>query len=48
MIVIASIEKIANHAVRAYNIEVDGSHTFFANGVLVHNKGTPELPSRGV
>jgi len=24
--------------VRAYNIEVGGTHTFFADGVLVHNK----------
>jgi hypothetical protein len=24
--------------VRVYNLEVDGSHTFFADGVLVHNK----------
>ncbi len=29
--------------VRVYNIEVSGAHTFFAGGVLVHNKG-PEDP----
>lgn len=34
---IASIEK-KDGVVRAYNITVDGPHTFLAGGVLVHNK----------
>jgi intein/homing endonuclease len=39
-IVIESVD-IVNKAVRAYNIEVSNTHTFFAQGVLVHNKVTP-------
>jgi intein/homing endonuclease len=34
---IASLERM-DGVVRAYNITVDGSHTFLAGGVLVHNK----------
>lgn len=37
-VVIDSIEK-ADFGVRVYNIAVDGPHTFFADGILVHNKG---------
>ncbi len=36
---------IVRRAVRAYNIEVADAHTFFVEGVLVHNKGPdPGLP----
>ncbi len=34
---VASIEA-RTKGVRVYNIEVSGSHTFYANGFLVHNK----------
>jgi hypothetical protein len=40
VICIESIEKV-NRAVRAYNIEVTGDHTFYVDGVLVHNKIDP-------
>ena len=33
---IRSIEKIENNS-KLYDIEVEGSHCFFANGILVHN-----------
>jgi hypothetical protein len=36
-VVVESIGNVAR-AVRAYNITVDGDHTFFAGGLLVHNK----------
>jgi intein/homing endonuclease len=36
-VLVATIERI-DRAVRAYNIEVAGPHTFFVEGVLVHNK----------
>jgi hypothetical protein len=36
-IVVTQIERV-DRGVRVYNIEVDGTHTFYANGVLVHNK----------
>jgi len=32
-----SIEKLAGHGGYVYDLEVEGSHRFFANGVLVHN-----------
>jgi len=35
--VIKSIKKV-NRGVRVYNLDVEGDHTFFANGFLVHNK----------
>jgi len=35
---VVSIEHV-NKPVRVYNIEVADAHTFFVNGVLVHNKG---------
>lgn len=36
---IVSIEKIhTDNPFAVYNLEVDGSHTYYANGVLVHNK----------
>lgn len=34
---IVSIERVEK-PVRAFNIEVGGDHTFYANGMLVHNK----------
>jgi len=34
---VVTIEQV-NRGVRVYNIEVEGTHTFFVNGVLVHNK----------
>lgn len=37
-IVVGSIEQVKK-GIRAYNIEVAGTHTFFTEGVLVHNKG---------
>ncbi len=37
-IVVESMDEI-HYGVRVYNIEVDGTHTFFADGLLVHNKG---------
>ncbi len=37
-VAIASLTKM-DGVMRAYNISVDGSHTFLAGGVLVHNKG---------
>ena len=36
--IIESIETV-DYGVRVYNIEVSGSHTFFVDGILVHNKG---------
>jgi intein/homing endonuclease len=36
-VLVETIEKI-DFGVRAYNLEVDGTHTFFVDGVLVHNK----------
>ncbi len=30
--------QVVRRGVRVYNISVDVDHTFFANGVLVHNK----------
>ena len=36
--IVVSIERV-DRAIRAYNIEVSGSHTFFVEGLLVHNKG---------
>ena len=33
-----SVESV-DYGVRVYNISVSGSHTFFAGGILVHNKG---------
>ncbi|UCG51186.1 MAG: hypothetical protein JSW58_13450 [Candidatus Latescibacterota bacterium] len=38
-----SVESIVfvDKVVRAYNIEVSDAHTFFAQGVLVHNKSDP-------
>jgi intein/homing endonuclease len=35
-----SVESV-DYGVRVYNISVSGNHTFFANGILVHNKGGP-------
>ena len=35
---VASIDRI-DKGVRVYNLTVDGQHNFFAEGVLVHNKG---------
>jgi len=35
---VLSVE-VVNRGVRVYNIEVGTDHTFFANGILVHNKG---------
>ncbi|MDH5268546.1 MAG: Hint domain-containing protein, partial [Candidatus Krumholzibacteria bacterium] len=37
-VLIDSVEPIG-FGVRAYNITVSGNHTFFADGILVHNKG---------
>lgn len=34
---VVSVEKV-DFGVRAFNIEVDGSHTFFVDGMIVHNK----------
>jgi hypothetical protein len=31
--------------VQVYNLTVEGTHTYFANGVLVHNKSTEDLES---
>lgn len=36
-ILVSSVERV-DFGVRVYNLEVDGTHTFFVNGVLVHNK----------
>lgn len=36
-VIVKSIERI-EFGVRAYNIAVSGNHTFFVNGLLVHNK----------
>jgi hypothetical protein len=33
--------------VQVYNLEVEGTHTYFANGVLVHNKTTEDIEDRG-
>ena len=44
MILVETIE-IVNKGVRVYNIEVADAHTFFVEGVLVHNKDPdPGLP----
>jgi hypothetical protein len=37
---VVSIARV-ERGVRVYNIEVGGTHTFFANGWLVHNKVVP-------
>ncbi|MCP4545737.1 MAG: hypothetical protein GY835_04610 [bacterium] len=42
-IYIVCIEKV-DKGVRVFNIEVDGNHTFFADGLLVHNKEDPLTP----
>ena len=31
-----------NHSTTVYNFEVENDHTYFAEGYLVHNKGTGE------
>ena len=33
--------RTVNRGARVYNIEVANDHTFFADGILVHNKQTP-------
>lgn len=37
-LVISSVDGVSR-GVRVYNIAVGGTNTFFANGILVHNKG---------
>lgn len=38
-------KRLIQKGVRVYNVEVAGDHTFFANGLLVHNKsGDPTVP----
>lgn len=34
---VSSVERISGRSVRVYDLEVEGSHNFFANGILVHN-----------
>jgi len=52
VLAIRSIDKVVDTQPR-YNFEVDGTHTYFAEGVLVHNKGggdsycDPAVPSSG-
>ncbi len=41
---VETIENI-DFGVRAYNLEVEGTHTFFIDGILVHNK--PPTPGQG-
>jgi hypothetical protein len=36
-----SVESV-DYGVRVFNITVSGNHTFFADGILVHNKGGPD------
>ena len=40
---VASVERVRESAA-VYDIEVDGNHNFFANGVLVHNCGIVDDP----
>jgi len=40
MVLVSSIEP-HNKGVRAYNLTVGGSHTFYAGGYFVHNKDDP-------
>ena len=40
---VASVERVRESAT-VYDIEVDGNHNFFANGVLVHNCGIIDDP----
>jgi hypothetical protein len=35
---VSSVERV-NRFVRVYNLEVGGTHTFFVDGIMVHNKG---------
>jgi hypothetical protein len=35
-----------SRTVQVYNLTVEGTHTYFANGVLVHNKSTEDLEGR--
>ncbi|MDH5268545.1 MAG: Hint domain-containing protein [Candidatus Krumholzibacteria bacterium] len=37
-VLVDSVESI-DYGVRVFNITVSGNHTFFADGILVHNKG---------
>ena len=41
-VTVVNVQTVAR-GVRVYNIEVDGTHTFFANGMLVHNMNLPGL-----
>ena len=43
-VAVSSVEKTGETPNRVYDLQVEGSHNFFANGVLVHNCGIVDDP----